>query len=136
MSTPSPSESHSPASLRIFVVENHPDTLESLQIYLEESGHTVSSAGTVAEALATLPDANCDVLISDIGLPDGTGWELLQRLELSRPIYAIAMSGFGMNADHARSRAAGFRHHVLKPFPLRELDILLEEAVNELSAVH
>ena len=118
------------------MVENHPDTLESLQIYLEESGHTVHSAGTVAEALATLPNANFDVLISDVGLPDGTGWELLQHLELSRPIYAIAMSGFGMNADHARSRAAGFRHHVLKPFPLGELDALLEEAAHELAAVH
>ena len=129
-------ENDASSPLRIFVVENHPDTLESLQIYLEESGHTVESAGTVADALAALPSANCDVLISDIGLPDGTGWELLQSLQLSRPIYAVAMSGFGMNADHARSRAAGFRHHVLKPFPLRELDALLEEAAHELSVTH
>ena len=129
-------ESNLSPSLRVFVVENHPDTLESLQIYLEESGHAVESAGTVADALVALPDANCDVLISDIGLPDGTGWDLLQRLHLPRPIYAIAMSGFGMNADHARSRAAGFRHHVLKPFPLKELDTLLEEAAHELSAVY
>ena len=76
------------------------------------------------------------MLISDIGLPDGTGWELLQRLQLPHPIYAIAMSGFGMNADQARSRAAGFRHHLLKPFPLNELDGLLEEAARELAAVH
>ena len=117
------------------MVENHPDTLESLQIYLEEMGHTVASAGTVADALAALSNANCDVLISDIGLPDGTGWDLLQRLQLPRPIYPIAMSGFGMNADHARSRAAGFRHHLLKPFPLKELDVLLEEAAHDLPAV-
>ena len=129
-------ENDASSPLRIFVVENHPDTLESLQIYLEESGHAVESAGTMADALAALPSANCDVLISDIGLPDGTGWELLQSLRLPRPIYAIAMSGFGMNADHARSRSAGFRHHVLKPFPLRELDALLEEATHELSVAH
>ncbi len=136
MSTLSPIESSGSQPLRIFVVENHPDTLESLQIYLEEMGHTVESAGTVADALAALPGANCDVLISDIGLPDGTGWDLLQRLQFRRPIYTIAMSGFGMNADHARSRAAGFRRHLLKPFPLTELDVLLEEAVRELPAVH
>ena len=135
MAASSPNESLVSHPLRIFVVENHPDTLESLQIYLEEMGHTVASAGTVADALAALPDANCDVLISDIGLPDGTGWDLLQRLQLPRPIYPIAMSGFGMNADHARSRAAGFRHHLLKPFTLKELDVLLEEAAHDLPAV-
>ncbi len=136
MPASAPDENYAPSPLRIFVVENHPDTLESLQIYLEESGHSVESAGTMADALQALPGANCDVLISDIGLPDGTGWELLQSLRLPRPIYAIAMSGFGMNADHARSRAAGFRHHVLKPFPLRELDALLDEAAHELSVAH
>ncbi len=136
MAVSSMNENDVSSPLRIFVVENHPDTLESLQIYLEESGHTVESAGTMADALAALPSANCDVLISDIGLPDGTGCELLQSLQLPRSIYAIAMSGFGMNADHARSRAAGFRHHVLKPFPLRELDALLEEAAHELSVTH
>lgn len=122
--------------LRIFVVENHPDTLEYLQIYLEEMGHTVESAETVTDALKAFPDKGCDVLISDIGLPDGTGWDLLERLRLSHPVYAIAMSGLGMNADQIRSRAAGFRHHLLKPFPLSELDGLLEEAARELTAVH
>ena len=136
MSAYAPAQSHDSHPLRIFVVENHPDTLEYLQIYLEEMGHTVASADTIANTLAAFPNANCDVLISDIGLPDGTGWELLQRLQLPHPIYAIAMSGFGMNADHARSRAAGFRHHLLKPFPLNELDGLLEEAARELTAVH
>jgi CheY-like chemotaxis protein len=118
-------------SLRIFVVENHVDTLRCLESYLRGNGHVVLHAADMTEALATLPKANCDVLLSDIGLPDGDGWELLRRAKLARPIFAIAMSGFGMTADREHSRAAGYRHHLLKPFFPDELDPLLEEAARE-----
>ena len=118
-------------ALRIFVVENHADTLLSLKLYLEDSGHEVRTAMTIDQAVALLPKAPCDVLICDIGLPDGTGWELMPKLP--KGIFAIAMSGFGMNADSARSRAAGFRHHLLKPFKAAELDKLLAQAAAELT---
>jgi CheY-like chemotaxis protein len=118
-------------ALRIFVVENHADTLKYLSLYLEAIGHMVSSAKTMAQALESLPTANCDVLISDIGLPDGDGWELLHTVQLSHPVYAIAMSGFGMNADHVKSKDAGYRRHLLKPFVPSELDAALEEAMQE-----
>jgi CheY-like chemotaxis protein len=126
------------AALRIVVVENHGDTLKYLTLYLEQLGHTVASATSMEAALTALPGADCDVLISDIGLSDGDGWELLQRAhsQLPRPLYAIAMSGFGMNADHARSKAAGFRHHILKPFDPDDLDAMLEEARREAVAAH
>jgi two-component system CheB/CheR fusion protein len=114
--------------LRILLVENHADTLRWLTLYLEELGHTVVTARTLAEAKAALTKDNCEVLISDIGLPDGTGWELLEQAQLSRPPFAIAMSGFGMNADNARSLRAGYRYHLLKPFKTAELDKLLKEA--------
>ena len=124
------SANDTPPALRVFIVENHPDTLKYLRMYLEMLGHTVLSASTVAEALTALPAADCDALISDIGLPDGDGWELLRRVhgQLPRPLYAIAMSGFGMNADHVRSHEAGYRHHLLKPFKPTELDSMLAEA--------
>ena len=119
-----------PPALRVFIVENHPDTLKYLQMYLEMMGHTVLTARTMGEALKALPCAECDALISDIGLPDGDGWELLRRVgtNLPRPLYAIAMSGFGLNADHVRSHEAGYRHHLLKPFKPAELDSMLVEA--------
>ncbi len=100
-------------------------------MYLEGRGHTVECAETVAGALAALPKAQFDVLISDIGLPDGDGWQLLERLRLPNSIYAIAMSGFGMSADHVRSRDAGYRHHLLKPFSMKDLAALLDEAASE-----
>ena len=126
---------HALRPLRIFLVENHRDTLEYMQMYLEMFGHTVLSADSMTKALAALPEANCDVLISDIGLSDGDGWMLLHLLQLPRPIYAIAMSGFGMGADHLKSKEAGYRHHLLKPLNPRQLDAALEEAARELPAV-
>jgi CheY-like chemotaxis protein len=120
--------------LSIFVVENHTDTLKYLQMYLEQLGHRVQSSRTVAGALAHLARNGCDVLISDISLPDGNGWDLLQALAEPRPIYAIAMSGFGLSSDRVRSKAAGYRHHVLKPFVPDDLDSMLEEAAREVNA--
>src|SRR5688572_22209539 len=98
--------------LQILIVENHPDTVKWLQLFLEDLGHKVVAARNLAEAQAALAQKEWQVLISDIGLPDGAGWELLERGTHKRPPFSIAMSGFGMNADSARSRAAGFRHHL------------------------
>ena len=118
--------------LRIFVIEDHPDTLEALQIYLGQLGHIVFSARSKAEALREIPRANCHVLISDIDLPDGNGWDLIQEVGKLRPDYAIAISGKGMKADREKSAESGFRHHLVKPISPGELDTLLEEAANEL----
>ena len=118
--------------LRIFIVENHEDTRFLLGLLLEQLGHTVFSATTLADALAELPEAECDVLISDIGLPDGNGWDLMTRLGDKAPHYAIAMSGFGMVSDRQRSLAAGYRHHLLKPVEPNQLENLLDEAAHEL----
>ena len=122
--------------LRIFLVENHADTLKYYQMYLELEGHAVSHARTMRDALDAIPQSNCDVLISDVGLPDGTGWDLLETLRnrnLPHPSFAIAVSGYGRDEDKARSRAAGFRHHLLKPFNPEAIDALLEEAARERS---
>jgi two-component system CheB/CheR fusion protein len=119
-------------TLRIFIVENHEDTRFLLGLLLEQLGHTVFSVATLSEALEQLPGAECDILISDIGLPDGNGWELMARLGDDQPPYAIAMSGFGMASDRQRSLAAGFRHHLLKPVEPNHLERLLDEAAAEI----
>ena len=118
--------------MRIFVVENHEDTRFLLCLLLEQLGHTVFAAATKAEALATMGDAQCDVLISDIGLPDVIGWDLMTRLGVARPPYAIAMSGFGMSSDRQRSLNVGYRHHLLKPVEPNQLERLLDEAADEI----
>ena len=120
-----------PVSLKVFLVENHEDTRTLLCLLLESMGHRVLAAETMKEALRTLPLFDCDVLISDIGLPDGDGWELLQRLRLKHPIYAVAISGFGMSTDCARSRSVGYRHHLVKPYGIEQLPAILREAAHE-----
>jgi CheY-like chemotaxis protein len=117
--------------LRIFVVENHEDTRFLLCLLLEQLGHSVDSAPSLAAALEAMPALRCDVLISDIGLPDGNGWELMERLGDDRPPYAIAMSGFGMSSDRQRSLGVGYRHHLLKPVEPNQLEQLLDEAADE-----
>lgn len=117
-----------PSSLRVFIVENHPDTLLYLRRYLEQLGNTVHVAPDMTSALALLPTLEVDLLLSDIGLPDGDGWELLRQLGTDRGFLAVAMSGCGANADKAKSRSVGYRHHLIKPFLPDELDPLLDEA--------
>ncbi len=119
--------------LRILAVENHPDTREFLTAMLESLGHTVIVAESVRAALTIAQRSDCDVLLSDIDLPDGDGWELLSLLNLPRPMYAIAMSGFGTTSDLNRSKAAGFRHHLVKPLGLEQLEDILRAAAMERS---
>jgi signal transduction histidine kinase len=132
-----PASSSPPASaaregLRLLVVEDHPDTLATLERLLTRRGYIVRTAMSIAHGLEVARDYEFDLLISDIGLPDGRGTDLLERLEQQRggrpP--AIAMSGFGMEEDLARSRNAGFSEHLTKPveFPA------LQEAIARLTA--
>ena len=115
-----------PRCLRILLVENHEDTLKYLTRYLEIQGHEVCGTRDMASAIKALSASKFDVLISDIGLPDGDGWQLIRQLE-PKP-FSIAMSGFGTHADRQRSLAAGYQHHLIKPFLPEDLDTILAEA--------
>ena len=115
-------------SLRVFLVENHEDTVRYMQLYLEQLSYKVTVAADMASALREIPASRCDVLISDIGLPDGDGWQLMEKLGDRRPQFAIAMSGYGTVNDQRRSRAAGYDHHLVKPFAPDALVALLREA--------
>lgn len=118
--------------LKIFLVDDNEDTRQMLTIVLKASGYDVQAAGTMQAALQNFPRFGGEVLLSDLGLPDGDGWELLGKLRQSGPLpYAIAMSGFGTLADIAASKLAGFRHHLVKPIELDTLEQLLEEARQE-----
>lgn len=117
-----------PDPLRVFIVENHADTVRYLSRYFEQLGHSVDTAADLSTALQRFKPTDCDLLISDIGLPDGDGWELLRRLGGARDFFAVAMSGCGAHADKARSREVGFRHHLLKPFYPEEFDRIIVEA--------
>lgn len=115
-------------ALKVFLVEDHVDTLVVLRRYLEHLGCEVQCASQMEEALRLLPTGNWDVLMSDLGLPDGNGWELLRKANLPESTYTVAISGFGTLEDRTRSMEAGYRHHLLKPFAPEELESCLQEA--------
>ena len=105
--------------LRLLVVEDHSDVRWALQAFVAALGYEAQFAKNMATALHAADEQSYDVLLCDIGLPDGDGWDLLRRLEASghRPPYAIAMSVLNLGEDVARSIAAGFALHLFKPFP-------------------
>ena len=118
-------------SLRVLLVENHVDTRLTLTMLLSSLGHQVRGVGSLAEARQAWVEFDPEVLLSDIGLPDGYGWELLAGLPEAQRIFAIAMSGYGMKADCERSLAAGFRHHLVKPIAVELIESALDEAVHQ-----
>jgi CheY-like chemotaxis protein len=107
--------------MTILLVEDHTDTRQAIRMWLEMSGHSVVEAHDVKSGMAAAA-GSFDVLLCDIGLPDGDGCMLLQRLNKNRSITAIAISGYCSPADIARSKAAGFVSHLAKPFNLEEFD--------------
>ena len=119
--------------LRILLVEDHEDTNRSLTNLLRRRGYHVQSASTLQSAIELGASEPFDVLISDLGLPDGNGIDLIQKLA-SRPLLAIALTGFGMEDDIRRSRDVGFQHHLVKPIDLNKLDLLIQEGAESLSS--
>lgn len=113
---PAPEHRRIVRPLHILLVEDHGTTSKMIQQLLRTEGHTVEAAGDVATALTLAAQDHFDLLISDLGLPDASGYELLRELRArGRPWPAIAMSGYGQEADVQRSREAGFGTHLIKP---------------------
>ena len=115
----------------MIIVEDNRTSLLVLARILERLGCKVSTATSVREAHTALaaPNAEFDVLVSDIGLPDGSGHDVVKFAQLSQPSLrgAIALSGFGNEEDVQKSVNAGFVRHLTKPVRLRELQEAIEE---------
>ena len=105
----------------ILVVEDNRQTLTAIARLLQSVGHRVHTASTIDAALRALEVHPVDLMVCDIGLPDGSGWELLRRASAIRTVPAIALSGFGSDEDIDRSRRAGFAAHLVKPVTPQKL---------------
>ncbi|MEO6996299.1 MAG: response regulator [Lacunisphaera sp.] len=109
------------APLHLLLVEDHESTRQTLSLLLQRDGHRVVTTGTVAEALDAAAVNQFDLVISDLGLPDGSGTELMGKLRDTYGLRGIALSGYGTDEDVARSRAAGFVTHLVKPVAIADL---------------
>lgn len=114
--------------LRVLVVEDDLDGAESLMLLLQLWGYESRGCTSGGEALALAPNFEPHVILTDIGLPDMTGWELAQRL-LSSPLL-IAITAHGEAADFRRSERAGIRYHLVKPAFQNQLREILERVAS------
>jgi CheY-like chemotaxis protein len=119
----------------VLLIEDHADTAEAMSELLRILGYRVSVAGTVAQALTLaasasdgLPgDGQIDLVVSDLGLPDGTGFDLMRELADRYRLRGIALSGYGMEEDIRRSRESGFAKHLTKPVNPQALQSALRQ---------
>jgi signal transduction histidine kinase len=117
------------AQCRILLVDDHLDTARAMGKLLRQWGCDVQIADSVASALKAADANPFDVLISDIGLPDGSGIDLMRQLRTRNPVRGIAVSGFGMDEDLRQSKSAGFCEHLVKPIDLDKLQTTLRRVL-------
>ena len=113
--------------LRILLVEDHQDTRRTLSRLLTHFGHEVVTADNVRSAMQIIDLDTINVLLCDIGLPDGSGFDVVSQTRARRPIKAIALTGFGTEDDVRRSKEAGFDFHLVKPVNFQELQNVLDQ---------
>ena len=111
--------------LRILVVEDHSDTLQALSRLLNHFGHEISVADGAQNALNMIDSKEFDVVLCDIALPDGNGYDVIAQAKRKRPIKAVALTGFGTSEDVERGKEAGFDFHLTKPVDFHELRAVL-----------
>jgi signal transduction histidine kinase/CheY-like chemotaxis protein len=114
---------------KILLVDDHEDTCTGMRMILERRGYRVKTAHDVKSALELATNYPFELLISDLGLPDGTGFDLMKELRRTRgnTIRGVALSGFGMESDIERSMEAGFEEHLIKPVNLERLGEILRQ---------
>ena len=108
-------------ALRVLLVEDHADTGQVLSRLLRIAGYAITLARDVASARAAVQSATFDLVVSDLGLPDGSGLDVIREVRAHQSIPGIAMSGYGTEEDMRRSYEAGFSEHLVKPVNLDKL---------------
>lgn len=120
-------------SLSLLLVEDHYDSATALTYLLRHFGYHAQAADCCATARRMYAAERFDVVLCDLGLPDGDGCDLLAELSLIRPVRALAITGYAMPQDLMRTRAAGFIAHLTKPLVVDRLRIVLAELGQEIA---
>jgi CheY-like chemotaxis protein/two-component sensor histidine kinase len=116
-----------PQGISILLVEDHKDSAEVMSRLLRAKGYSVETCATVAEALKIANERHFNLILSDIGLPDGTGIDLIRQIRRQSSIPAIALTGFGMDQDINRYKEAGFDAHLTKPVNIQKLEMIINQ---------
>lgn len=116
-------------ALRLLLVEDHVDSAELMAELLQSHGHHVSVATSASAALELASQNEFDVIVSDVGLPDASGYDLMEQLRERYAIKGIAVTGSNGADDVERGKQAGFSVHLTKPVSLRKLEAALQQVV-------
>ncbi len=108
--------------IKLLLVEDHADSARALVRLLESRGYTIETVPSVATGLEAMNREKYDLLLCDLGLPDGSGIDFIQKVREKNSIPAIALTGFGMQQDVERAQQAGFNLHLTKPVNLQRLE--------------
>ena len=114
-------------SLRILLVEDHGDTRHTLARLLTHFGHQISVADNMQMALEAMAAQRFDVVLCDIGLPDGSGYQIISEAKRKQKVKGVALTGFGTEEDIRRGKEAGFDFHLTKPVDFHELRTVLAQ---------
>ncbi len=114
-------------NVRILLVEDHADTARLTANVLRRLNHEVRTAASVQLALQAVDAHSFDLVISDLGLPDGSGLDLMRQLSQQYGLKGICLSGYGMDQDIRASRDAGFVQHLIKPVSVEHLQSAIEQ---------
>jgi signal transduction histidine kinase/CheY-like chemotaxis protein len=117
-----PARPHDPRKRHLLVVDDHKDTCMGMKRMLERRGYAITVAYSADQAVEKTRTNEFDLVISDIGLPDRSGYELMSELRASKGLLGIALSGFGSEQDVSKAREAGFSDHLTKPINFDRLD--------------
>ena len=127
VSTESASAKRAQKQLRILLVEDHRDTRHAMSRLLTHFGHQTSVADSTRRAFEMMALQRFDLVLCDIGLPDGSGYDVISKAKAEGPIKGVAITGFGTDEDIRRSKEAGFDFHLIKPVDFQELRTVLEQ---------
>jgi len=111
-----------PKHRRVLLVDDHHDTCIGMKRMLERHGYEITLAHSAEQAVEKVHSQDFDLLISDIGLPDRSGYELMREVRLKKDLPGIALSGFGSEQDISQAREAGFSEHLTKPINFERLE--------------
>jgi signal transduction histidine kinase len=115
---------------RVLLVDDHYDTCLGMKRMLERRGYQITIAHSAEQAVEKVRTQEFDLLISDIGLPDRSGYELMREVRLNKRLPGIALSGFGSEQDVNQAREAGFAEHLTKPINFERLEKTIQSLLS------
>ncbi len=119
-----------PRHRRVLLVDDHHDTCIAMKRMLERHGYEITVAHSAEQAVEKVRAEEFDLLISDIGLPDRSGYDLMREVRLNNDLPGIALSGFGSEQDVNQAREAGFAEHLTKPVSFERLEKTIQSLLS------